>query len=109
MSGGRHQPPACAERGGGIGSSRPLHSNGEPESWGAFREPVGCGTPRFLKALRSYRFRHRRPTPLGSISDYNGGPCNQWLRLTNLVHRSRERCANEKPRVSGLRELSAEI
>ena len=96
--------------GAGLGS-RPLRSSGEPESGEASREPLGCGTPRFLKALRSFRFRHERPTPLGSIRDYNGGPCNKWLRPRNLVRRSRERGsavmwirAMKSPACAGLRQ-----
>ena len=80
--------------------SHPLRSSGEPESWGASREPLGCGTPRFLKALRSFRFRHERPTPLGSITNYNGGPCNKWLRLRESGARSRD----SKGRFSGIVE-----
>ena len=98
---GRHQRsrPHARERGGGVGVPPPALER-RAGSWGASREPLGCGTPRFLKALRFYCFRHEGPTPLGSISDHNGGPCNERLRLGNLVHRSRDLRADEKPRVS---------
>jgi hypothetical protein len=98
------QPPACeGARGRGWGPA-PCTRTKSRKAGGASREPLGCGTPRFLKALRFYCFRHEGPTPLGSISDHNGGPCNERLRLRNLVHRSRDLRAMKSPALAGLRQ-----
>jgi hypothetical protein len=70
----------------------------ESRKAGSFPGTLGLRHPKIPEALRSFCFRHERPTPLGSISDYNGGPCNQALRLRNLyADRGRERRDAQHP------------
>jgi hypothetical protein len=95
---------ARKREGARVGAPAPCAQTESRKAGEASREPLGCGTPRFLKAL-SFRFRHERPTPLGSISDYNGGPCKKRLRIRNLgPDRGSERARKRPPRLWGLIE-----